>query len=51
MEWDQTGGSNQGWIPEKNGNLYRFRSAHEGSLFLSIKGQDVGDGGKLEVSN
>lgn len=52
VQWDQTGGSNQQWLPEPCGNgLYKFRSCHEPSLFLAIKKQDVDDGGKIEVSN
>ena len=50
--WDRTGGSNQVWIPEQTGpNVYRLRSAHEGSLFLSIKKESVENGGLLEVTD
>jgi len=52
VQWDKSGDSNQVWIPEQAGNgLYKFRSAHENSLFLAIRKQDVEDGGELEVSN
>ena len=52
VQWDQTGGSNQQWIPEQAGNgVYKFRSVHEPSLFLGIRKQDVNNGGELEVTS
>jgi hypothetical protein len=46
IQWTCSGKSNQIWIPEPCGNcMYRFKSAHENSLYLAIKKQNVNDGG------
>jgi hypothetical protein len=51
IQWEKTGGSNQQWFAEPCGNnLFKFRSCFEPSLFLSIKKQDVNDGGQLETA-
>lgn len=48
VQWDQTGKTNQRWMPEECGNgLYKFRSAHETSMFLAVQHQNKDDGGHL----
>jgi hypothetical protein len=50
IQWDKTGDANQVWIPEKVGdNTYKFRSAHDGSLYLGIDKDSLKDGARLET--
>lgn len=50
IQWEKTGETNQIWIPEQCGNnCYRFRSAHDGSLYLGIDKDSLKDGARLET--
>lgn len=52
IQWTRTGNPNQQWLPEAVGNgVYKIRSIHESSMFLSIKGESIDNGGKLEINN
>lgn len=52
IQWEHTGASNQQWFAEPSGNgLFKFRSCHEPSLFLSIRKQKVDDGAEIEASS
>jgi hypothetical protein len=50
VQWDKTGGTNQQWVPVAAGaGVWKIKSLHT-PLFLSIKDDDVDDGGKLQIS-
>ena len=50
IQWDKSGDSNQVWIPEQCGErTYRFRSAHDGSLYLGVDKESLKDGARLET--
>jgi len=50
VQWDKTGGTNQQWVPVPAGaGVWKIKSLHT-PLFLSIKDDDVEDGGKLQIS-
>lgn len=50
VQWPKTGGTNQIWAPEQVGQgTYKIRSLHANGMYLCIQGQDVNDGGKLEI--
>ncbi len=52
VQWDKTGGSNQQWAPVPAGpGVWRIKSIHAPGMFLSIKDNDVDDGGKLQISD
>jgi len=51
VQWDKTGGTNQQWIPVASGQgVWKIKSLHT-PMFLSIKDDDVDDGGKLQISD
>lgn len=51
VQWDKTNGANQQWIPVPSGvGVYKLKSVHAGGKFLSIKNNDLDDGGKVEIS-
>ena len=51
IQWERTGNPNQQWLPEHQGDRrFKLRSIHESTMYLAIKGGDVDDGGKLEVT-
>ena len=52
VQWDKTGNSNQQWLPVPAGQgVWKIKSVHAGGMFLSIKDDDVNDGGKLQISD
>lgn len=52
VQWDKTGGSNQQWAPVPAGaGVWKIKSIHAPGMFLSIKDDDVNDGGKLQISD
>jgi hypothetical protein len=52
VQWDKTGNSNQQWAPVASGQgVWKIKSIHAPGQFLSIKDDDVNDGGKLQISD
>lgn len=52
VQWDRTGNSNQQWAPVPAGaGVWKIKSIHAPGQFLSIKDNDVNDGGKLQISD
>lgn len=52
MQWKNTGGINQLWKPVPAGQgIWKISSIHAPGMYLSIKNNDVNDGGKLEISD
>lgn len=52
VQWDKTGGSNQQWVPVAAGpGVWKIKSIHAPGMFLSIKDDDVNDGGRLQISD
>jgi hypothetical protein len=52
VQWDKTGASNQQWAPVPSGQgVWKIKSIHAPGLFLSIKDNEVNDGGRLEISD
>lgn len=52
VQWDKTGNSNQQWAPVPAGaGVWKIKSVHAPGQFLSIKDNDVNDGGKLQISD
>jgi hypothetical protein len=50
VQWDKTGATNQQWTPVATGQgVWKIKSLHT-PMFLSIKDDDVNDGGKLQIS-
>jgi len=51
VQWDKTGGTNQQWLPVASGQgVWKIKSLHT-PMFLSIKDDEVDDGGKLQISD
>lgn len=52
VQWEKTNGSNQQWKPVSIGNgIYRIQSLHAPGQCLAIKGDDLDNGGKLEINS
>ncbi len=52
VQWDKTGNSNQLWKPVPAGQgVWKIGSIHAPGMFLSIKDDNVNDGGKLQISD
>lgn len=52
VQWDKTGNANQQWVPVPAGaGVWKLRSVHAPSAYLSIKDDNVNDGGKLQISD
>ncbi len=52
VQWDKTCNSNQQWAPVLAGaGVWKIKSIHAPGMFLSIKDDDVNDGGKLQISD
>jgi hypothetical protein len=52
VQWDRTGSSNQQWAPVSSGpGVWKLKSIHAPGMFLSIKDDEVNDGGRLQISD